>query len=334
MTELVSIIIPAYNAEKWIGETIKSAINQTWGNKEIIIVDDGSSDATFKIASGFESKNVKVISQRNKGASAARNTALTIAQGTYIQYLDADDLLAPDKISCQLQESIKGLDSLVLLSSAWGKFFSRPNRAQFRPSSLWQDLDPVEWIIRKFTENTFMADSSWLVSRRLIEIAGRWDERLSLDDDGEYACRVVSKCEKVKFVADAKCYYRVGSIGSQSFMTSDKALHSQFLSICLCIEHIKLVEDSERTRRACWNYLNDYYNFFYPDNVTLSKNVRDLAASLGGDLNVPVERHHSRLFKTLFGQKRARKIRHLYNRYKLVWLNILDKLGDDFNSMR
>src|SRR2546426_3283066 len=129
MPHLVSILIPAYNAERWIADSIKSALSQTWVKKEIIVVDDGSSDNTLEIAKTFESKTVKVIAQRNMGACGARNRALTLAQGTYIQFLDADDLLAPDKISQQLKGRNNNSDARTLLTSAFGKFFFCQHRA-------------------------------------------------------------------------------------------------------------------------------------------------------------------------------------------------------------
>src|SRR5215467_62161 len=102
MQRLVSILIPAYNSEEWIAETIRSAIGQTWPNKEIIVVNDGSTDRTAEVAQRFASRQVLVISTENEGASSARNHAFRLSQGEYIQWLDADDLLAPDKIECQL----------------------------------------------------------------------------------------------------------------------------------------------------------------------------------------------------------------------------------------
>jgi glycosyltransferase involved in cell wall biosynthesis len=99
----VSIIIPAYNAEKWIGETLESALAQTWSRKEVIVVDDGSRDNTLSVAQGLASAKVKVLRQDNAGASAARNRGLALAQGELIQFLDADDLLAPDKVARQMQ---------------------------------------------------------------------------------------------------------------------------------------------------------------------------------------------------------------------------------------
>src|SRR5215472_9171752 len=102
MKPLVSILIPAYNTEEWIAESIQSAVGQTWPRKEIIIVDDGSTDRTGEVASRFAAENVKVLSTENRGLSAAVNTAYRLCQGDYIQELDADDLLAPDKIEKQL----------------------------------------------------------------------------------------------------------------------------------------------------------------------------------------------------------------------------------------
>jgi len=117
---LVSILVPAYNAQEWIAETLQSAVAQTWPRKEIIIVDDGSSDQTMTIAKQFESDDVRVVRQENQGAAAARNHAFSLSQGEYIQWLDADDLLAPDKIEKQIEVLDRGVSKRTLLSSGWG----------------------------------------------------------------------------------------------------------------------------------------------------------------------------------------------------------------------
>ena len=320
MPHLVSILIPAYNAERWIADTIKSALSQTWVKKEIIVVDDGSSDNTLEIAKTFESKTVKVIAQRNMGACGARNRALTLAQGTYIQFLDADDLLAPDKISQQLKGRNNNSDARTLLTSAFGKFFFCQHRAQFRPDSLWQDLAPVDWILKKFMENVWMNPAAWLVSRRLTELAGPWDERLSPSgsDDGEYMCRLVARSEEVKFVPEAKCYYRVGNVGTLSSRKSDSALNALFLSLCLCIEHLRSLEDSERTRLACVRFLQNSLFYFYPEKVEIVNKARYLARSLGGDLLPPKENLKFLLVRKVFGWKRGKKIMVTLRKRKLA----------------
>ncbi len=167
---LVSICIPVHNAERWINNTILSALAQTWDNKEIIIVDDGSTDETLKIAKNFESKNLKVISQSNKGACAARNLSLSFAQGDYIQWLDADDILHPQKIESQLLKSELSYNSLILHSGRWGSFYSRLKKARFDRTPLWKDLAPRDWIILHFSKGYFMTPSAWLVSRKLTKL--------------------------------------------------------------------------------------------------------------------------------------------------------------------
>src|ERR1700690_2440423 len=113
---LVSILIPAYNAENWITDTLQSAVAQTWPRKEIIVVDDGSTDGTAKIAHEFASRGVTVVSSKNGGLSAGQNLAYRHSQGDYIQFLDADDLLSPDKIERQINALTASDSKNILLS--------------------------------------------------------------------------------------------------------------------------------------------------------------------------------------------------------------------------
>src|SRR2546427_4289384 len=191
MKPLVSILIPAFDAEEWIADTIKSAVRQTWPRKEIIVVDDGSTDQTLSIARQFASERVSVVTQDNQGAAAARNHAFSICQGDYIQWLDADDLLAPDKIERQMEALDHGASKRMLLSSAWGRFVYRPHRATFVPTALWCDLQPVEWLLRKIDQTLGMQTATWLVSRELTEAAGPLKTKLLGNDDDEYFCRAI-----------------------------------------------------------------------------------------------------------------------------------------------
>src|SRR5215813_8687778 len=228
MKPLVSILIPAYNAEEWIADTIRSAIAQTWEPKEIIVVDDGSTDQTLAIARLFESKTIRVLAQANQGAAAARNYAYSVSKGEYIQWLDADDLLSPDKIAKQMAMMEKCQNNRLLLSSAFGLFKYRYHRAQFRPSPLWCDLSKVEWLIRKMGQNAYMQTATWLVSRELTQAAGPWNTQLLGDDDGEYFCRVLLQSEGVRFVPEAKVYYRASGAGSLSYIAySDRKRKAQ-----------------------------------------------------------------------------------------------------------
>jgi hypothetical protein len=324
---LVSVLIPAFNAERWIAQSIQSALNQTWPRKEIIIVDDGSRDQTFRVAGQFASDNVRVVTQSNQGASAARNRAFELSQGDFIQWLDADDLLAPDKVEKQMRAVKACENALVLFSCAWGHFVHRISRARFYPSALWQNLPPVEWLLRKLGQNLFMQPATWLVSRELTAAAGPWDTRLSLDDDGEYFCRVVRNSDGVCFIPDAKVFYRRSSPQSLSHAgSSDMKLDSQFLSLQLQVGCLRSLEESERVRAACLRFLEPYLILFHPERPDLMASARQLAAALGGELPIPCLPWKYAWIEKLFGWSAAKQAQTLYNRWKQSLMGSWDRV--------
>ena len=285
---LVSILIPAYNAEKWIAATIRSAMEQRWEPKEIIMVDDGSTDRTLEIARCFESESVRVFTQVNQGASAARNKAFSLSHGEYIQWLDADDLLAPDKISKQMALVMQGAGDLTLLSCPWGQFWHRYYRGRFIPTTLWCDLSPSEFLLRKMGQSVFMQTSTWLVSRKLTKAAGPWSTTLSVDDDGEYFCRVLMASDGVRFVPDAKVYYRYsGTSGLNYIGQSKRKLESYWRSMQLHIEYLRSLDDSERARAACVTYLQTNLIYFYSARADFVRWAQQKAEELGSSLEPP-----------------------------------------------
>lgn len=288
MKPLVSILIPAFNAEKWIGAAIQSAIAQSWSQKEIIVVDDGSTDQTLTVARRFECGSVRVIAQNNRGSAEARNKGYSVCQGDYIQWLDADDLLAPDKIANQMKIATAE-SKTTLLSSAWGCFFYRPGKAKFVRTSLWKDLGPCEWLFNKLSEGLWMACQSWLVSRELSELAGPWDVRLSADDDGEYFSRVMLSSERIKFVPEAHSYVSTVNANSLSKNThsSERKAWSQLESIRLQMQYLRSLEDSGRTREACLKEIQRSMISFYPEFPDVVSQANSLAAQLSGQLRIP-----------------------------------------------
>lgn len=108
-TPLVSVIIPAYNAERYLADAITSVLKQSVGSPEIIVVDDGSTDHTAQVAKYFGSK-VRFQTQPNAGAGAARNTGVRLAQGQFIGFHDADDLWEKDKLERQLSHFDQNAD--------------------------------------------------------------------------------------------------------------------------------------------------------------------------------------------------------------------------------
>ncbi|PEK30768.1 glycosyl transferase [Bacillus toyonensis] len=108
MGKLISIITPVYNSEEYIEFTIKSVLNQTYSNWEMLIVDDCSKDDTEEVINKFKDPRIKYFKlEKNSGAAVARNEALKRARGKYIAFLDADDMWKPDKLEKQLNFMIK-----------------------------------------------------------------------------------------------------------------------------------------------------------------------------------------------------------------------------------
>ena len=314
MDPLVSILIPAYNAERWLADSLRSAIQQTWVRKEIIVVDDGSRDGTLEVARTFAAPNVKVVTQKNQGAAGARNTALSHSQGDHIQWLDADDLLAPDKVARQMSAIQDDPDAGTLLSSAWGRFISRPRRAGFVPTALWGDLTPTEWLLRKLEQNLHMQTATWLVSRQATEAAGPWNTGLLGDDDGEYFCRVLLNSDRIRFVPESRVYYRMAPDSLSYIGHSESKMRAQFRSMQLTIGYLRSMDDSPRARAACVTYLQNWLPNFYPERPEIVAQAQALAGELGGRLETPRLSWKYSWIDGLFGRRVAKRAQVLLPR--------------------
>lgn len=333
MTRLVSILIPAYNAERWISDTIRSAIAQTWPQKEIIVVDDGSTDQTLAIALQFESNEVRAVTQPNQGAAAARNKAFSLSRGAYTQWLDADDLLSPGKVAYQMQAAVRTNDGRTLFSCPWAFFRSRPHKAKFIPTPLWCDLGPTEWLIRKWEGNWHMQTATWLVSRELTDTAGPWDTRLLGDDDGEYFSRVINASNRIQFVPQSRVYYRITPSSRLSYIgRSDKKMQAHFLGMRLQIDCLRARGDNHRVRAACLNYLQVWLSSFYPDRPDLVHEAQQLAGSLGARLSVPRASWKYAWIEKIFGFGAAKHVQLSYNRCKEGVLRTWDKIMSSIDN--
>jgi glycosyltransferase involved in cell wall biosynthesis len=326
MKPLVSILIPAYNAETWIADTLESAIAQTWPRKEIIVIDDGSRDHTADVARRFASKEVSVSSIPNGGAANARNHALKLSQGDYIQWLDADDLISADKIERQLLAPGAMENTRVLLSCPWAYFNYRTRRARFAPTSLYQDLLPVDWLVRKLSENLHMQTGTWLTSRELSDAAGPWDTRMMGDDDGEYYCRVLLASAGTRFVPDAKVFYRITSSSRWSHIgTSDKKKDAMLLSMKLHIKYVRSLEESDRVRKACLTYMQNWLDCFYPERPDIVQELQSMAAELHGHLEIPRLRWKYAWIEPIFGRDTAKRAQVVAPLWKASLLQSWDR---------
>jgi len=279
---LVSIIIPCHNAALWLAATLESALAQTWPEKEILLVDDGSTDDSLAIARTFEPRGVRVLTQPNRGAAAARNVGLREARGDFIQFLDADDLLAPDKITVQM-ERLMANPPRHMTSGAWARFRRDSCEAAFVPEPNWCDLTGLEFLLLHYEAGWMMLPAAWLCPRPLLDEARPWDERLTLNDDGEYFGRVMLAAAGILFCGAARSYYRSGLRGSLSRRKDVAALRSLWLSTELnCGRMLAAAQDSPRARTAASNGWQRLAFESYPTAPDLAAAAERHAADLGG----------------------------------------------------
>ena len=323
---LVSILIPAFNAEGWIADTIRSALAQSWPQKEIIVVDDGSTDNTLTMARRFEAAGVKVVAKANEGAAATRNVAYSLSRGSFVQWLDADDLLSLDKIAAQLAAR-RNDDDGTLFSSPWAYFAYRPEQARFVPNSLWHDLTPVEWLLRKMGENLHMQTATWLTSRALADAAGQWDTNMLSDDDGEYYTRVLLASSGVRFVPEGRVYYRSSASSRLSFVgMSERKMVALLSSMKLHIQRLQSLETSQRVDNACLAYIQNWSTVFHPSREDFFRELDAMARALGGHLEPPKLRSKYAWMQAIFGREAAWKAQTALPHQKLRLTSNWDRL--------
>ncbi len=330
---LVSILIPVYNSEKYVSETIKSALNQTYKNIEIIIVDDGSTDRSWELIEGYKKRyphRIKAFKQENKGACAARNKAFSESRGDYIQWLDSDDILEFNKIEKQLSSInfVKKPD--VLLSCSFARFYSNKNKSKFTPNSLWKDLIPYTWI-RIYLEDIrgTILQHCWLVPRQICVKAGPWREDILVNQDGEYFSRVVLNSSVVKFVPEAICYYRTGNLGSVSNNRSLKKLVSLIdANISIVNNALEKFNDAE-IRNAAITFLQNFYSsiLYSDDEIKEIKKLTDLLRSLGGEIPQKKESKKFSFVKKILGLKRARELKLFFWNLEINLRKLFDALS-------
>lgn len=199
---LVSIIIPTYNGDKFIKETINSCLEQEYKNIEIIVVDDGSQKADMKaiLAKYIEEGSIKYIYQQNKGLSGARNTGMDIAKGEFIQFLDDDDILERNKLKVQ----VDFLNSKEKYFGVYCKTIYFDNDEKKVLKIL--DIKPKKDIYKQLLRGNFISVHSMLL--RTTE--ERFDESLKSLEDYDFWLRHFNNGRlKLGFLEETACYVRV-----------------------------------------------------------------------------------------------------------------------------
>jgi glycosyltransferase involved in cell wall biosynthesis len=184
---LVSIVLPAYNAASTVIQTLRSALAQTYPDLEVIVVDDGSTDGTAEVAAGISDTRVRVLSVDNGGVSRARNIGIAQALGSYIAFLDADDIWRPEKLERQLAALDAHPDAgFCVTGGEWIGRLNEPLAARQAP--IVDSPDPTEALLLHSMVVGYI--SSGLVRRTVLDQVGQFDPELSQTADWDLWLRL------------------------------------------------------------------------------------------------------------------------------------------------
>jgi glycosyltransferase involved in cell wall biosynthesis len=218
---LVSVVITCYNKEDFIGDTILSVVNQTYEDLEIIVVNDGSKDNSLKIINTFQDSRLVIIDIQNSGENSARNIGIINSKGSYIAFLDGDDIWAPNKLFLQMKSMVSGdlnmsfcdYDTIDSSGRINNTFFKLPN----------YDFS-VENLKNKILSGNFVlgSASSVVLKKEIISNVGLFDEELKWGGDWEFWMRIIFYTDRISLLAEKLTFLRFGIQQVQSTLNQKR----------------------------------------------------------------------------------------------------------------
>lgn len=229
-TPRVSVIIPVYNAEKYLKQCLDSICNQTLENIEIICVDDGSLDSSLAILEEYKSKDnrVKVLSQKNQGAGAARNYGLRVATGEYLSFLDADDFFEPDMLELSCNELDQYQADFVVFDS--DQYHMDSKKYVHNPWVLrFNDIPPyMPFTHRELTNNVFKTFVGWawdkVYRHDFVKNHNLWFQEQRTSNDLLFVFSALVLAKKIVVLDKILAHQRRGS-GESLSVTREKSWH-------------------------------------------------------------------------------------------------------------
>ena len=205
MTPLVTIAIPCFNNGQWLRQAVESALAQTWPAVEVIVVDDGSTDGSHEIAQSFGPR-IRLFQTAHGGAPQARNQALEQARGEWVQFLDADDYLAPEKIALQFAETAGGENADVIYSPVWIETMADGGATRTRSETHPERDIYAQWIAWHIPQT---GGALWRKSA--LDALGGWTPGQPCCQEHELYLRALCAGQRFVFAPTPHAVYRIWS---------------------------------------------------------------------------------------------------------------------------
>lgn len=262
----VSVIIPCYNAARWLREAIDSCLAQTYHDVEIIVVDDGSTDDSLTIIQSYRTQ-IRYESGSNHGGSHARNRGFAMSRGDYIQFLDADDYLLPEKIERQvrfLEET--GAD---VVYGDWRHEHCHEDGAL--PTGSVREFGPVNVsgahadVLEALLGGWWTGNLTLLFRREIVEQAGSWDETLQAGQDRDFVISVALTGADIRYQPGCESIYR--RYGEVTVSTANRLRWLE--------NHQRILEKAEDRLRQMGNLSEVYRRALARSYFHLARNYYD-----------------------------------------------------------
>ncbi|MCJ8281127.1 MAG: glycosyltransferase [Rivularia sp. ALOHA_DT_140] len=236
---LISVVVPVYNGEQTIKETIESVLNQTFTNLELIVVNDGSLDSTLNVISHIKDPRLKVFSYRNAGVAITRNRGIEQSQGEYIAFLDADDLWTSDKLEAQLKALQSNRKAAVAYS--WVDYIDESGDFLHHGNHITVNGNAYEQML---VENVLENGSNPLIRREALINVGGFNQSLTPAEDWDMWLRLAAVYDFVTVPYPQILYRTLSSSGSTNVWKMEK--------VCL-----KLIEQAFNSAPSSLQYLKN-----------------------------------------------------------------------------
>ena len=257
---LISVIVPCYNVARYIKECLDSIYIQSYNNLEVIAIDNNSSDNTLQLLEKYRDDNeigLQVLSEKHQGAPVARNTGLKIASGEWIQFLDADDILEPDKISHQIELISKSSSKVSFVAGAFYRQNVSRERTLLLPSKdLWKGLFNTRLGIT----------SANLWNRKYLDLVGGWKNSLQSSQEYDLMFRLL-KCNSQVVIDESPFTIVRERKTGQISQRNPREKWRQYIDLRYSIlRHLQEQKEEYFERESIW-----YYQALLEKLVTLAK---------------------------------------------------------------
>lgn len=273
----ISVIIPAYNVEKYINQCLESVIYQTLENIEIIAIDDGSVDNTRKMIENYANldSRVKLISQNNRGLSAVRNRGIEVACGEIIFFLDGDDYIVSDILQ-SVYERMQN-NNLELLLINYQMFEDKTDKIiakSYLKNSYNITYKGVDLFVEMYLNHEHISGAPFHAVRRsfLLESKIKFCEGI-IHEDEHFSLTIMLVAKRCEVIEEPSYFYRVRSGSIMTSKSNEQSFVGYTQSLIMMLEERRWLEFNEKEKKVIyaimierWNFLNDFYWAIYKNN--------------------------------------------------------------------